>query len=32
METLMGRNPPQDDIVVLALRRYDTGDTTGRIA
>lgn len=32
METLVGRNPSQDDIAVLALRKYDTGDTTGRIA
>ena len=30
METLVGRNPPQDDIAVLALRRYDTGEPTGR--
>ena len=26
METLVGRNPPQDDIAVLALRRYDSGE------
>ena len=32
METLVGRNPSQDDIAALALRRYDTADTTGRIA
>ena len=31
METLVGRNPPEDDIAVLALRRYDTGEPTGRL-
>ena len=31
METLVGRNPPHDDIAVLALRRYDIAETTGPI-
>ncbi len=30
METLVGRNPPQDDIAVLTLRRHESSETTDR--